>query len=139
MTTTWNDSRFGPGSYEHASQEDRSAPRLRVHIGAAVRPAGHRVFQTIIRDLSSGGFTATSATRLEAHTLCWLTVPGFAPFEAEVVWWETGLFGAAFSRLLDQVEFDRLLQQAGDAGKARGAAENPGGKPAGEPGEEAEA
>jgi len=107
--TTWNDSRFGPGSYEHSSQEDRSAPRVRVHIAAAVRPSGVRGFQTIVRDLSLGGFTATSPKRLEAHNFCWLTIPGFEPIRGEVVWWEAGLFGVAFASLLPQETLDAIV------------------------------
>ena len=108
-STTWNDSRFGPGSYEHASLEDRSAPRVRVHIGASVRPSGVRGFQTIVRDLSLGGFTATSPARLEAHNFCWLTIPGFEPIQGEVVWWEAGLFGVAFASLLPQATLDAII------------------------------
>jgi hypothetical protein len=107
--TTWNDSRFGPGSYEHASQEDRSVPRTRVHIAASVRPSGGRGFQTIVRDLSLGGCTATSAARLEEHTFCWLTIPGFDAIQGEVVWWEAGLFGVAFAALLDPDSFDAII------------------------------
>lgn len=112
MTTTWNDSRFGPGSYEHAAQEDRSAPRVRVHIEASVRPAGMRPFATILRDVSACGFTATAADRLESHSLCWLALPGQPVIEAEVIWWDKGLFGAAFSHLIDPAQFDMVLAQS---------------------------
>lgn len=110
MSTTWNDSRFGPGSYEHASQEDRSAPRLPVHLAANLRAAGQKSFATTVRDISLGGFTATSPDRIEAHTLCWLSLPGYAAIEAEVVWWEAGVMGAAFLRLLSE---DQLCAMAG--------------------------
>jgi len=116
MSTTWNDSRFGPGSYEHASQEDRSAPRMRVHIAAVLRPAGGRPFETIVRDLSVGGFTATSSARLEAHNFCWLTIPGFAPIQCEVVWWEAGVVGAAFATLLERDLFDQVVAQHRNSG-----------------------
>jgi|GEM_PF-937917 len=116
-STTWNDSRFGPGSYEHCSQEDRSTPRMCVHIGASVRPSGVRGFQTIVRDLSLGGFTAVSAARLEAHNFCWLAIPGFPPIQGEIVWWEAGLFGVAFATLLDQSTFNAIItyQRSGSA------------------------
>jgi hypothetical protein len=107
--TTWNDSRFGPGSYEHASQEDRSTPRVRVHLAASVRPSGVRGFQTIVRDLSLAGFTAVSPARLEAHNFCWLSIPGFEAIQGEVVWWETGMFGVAFGKLLDQATFNAII------------------------------
>ena len=109
MNTTWNDARFGPGSYEYASQEDRSAQRVPVHISASLRPAGARAFSTIVRDLSLGGFTATASARLDAHNFCWLTIPGFAPMQAEVIWWDAGLAGAAFARLITQDQIDAIV------------------------------
>ncbi len=108
-STTWNDSRFGPGSYEHTSQEDRSAPRVPVHLGATIRPSGVRGFQTIVRDLSVAGFTATSPTRLEAQNRCWLTIPGFPAMQGEVVWWDAGLFGVAFASLIEQDMLDAIV------------------------------
>jgi len=116
MNTTWNDARFGPGSYEYASQEDRSAQRVPVHIDASLRPAGARAFPTIVRDLSLGGFTATASSRLEAHNFCWLTIPGFAPLQAEVIWWDAGLAGAAFARLITQDQFEAIVAHHHDAG-----------------------
>ena len=110
-STTWNDSRFGPGSYEHASQEDRSAPRASVHINAVLRASGARGFDTIVRDLSLGGFTATSPSRIEEHNICWITVPDFSPIKGEVVWWEAGIVGIAFASLLDRDVFDAIVLQ----------------------------
>ena len=122
MNTTWNDSRFGPGSYEHASQEDRSAPRVRVHIAASLRPAGVRAFQTTIRDLSLGGFTATSSSRLEARNFCWLTIPGFAPITRDSRWTNEGRRADQGTIHLDIAAITRqrttaeLVQQFGQAG-----------------------
>lgn len=112
MTTTWNDSRFGPGSYEHSAQEDRCAPRVPVHIEAQVRPTGSRAFATVVRDMSPGGFTATAAERLESHSLCWVTLPGVPAIQAEVIWWEAGLFGAAFCRLIEPEQLAGILAQS---------------------------
>jgi hypothetical protein len=114
--TTWNDSRFGPGSYEHASQEDRSAPRVRVHITATLRLSGARPFETIVRDLSLGGFTASAPKRLEEHTMCWLTIPGFPAIKGEVVWWEAGVAGIAFAVLLERDAFGAIVDQHRNAG-----------------------
>lgn len=111
MGTTWNNSRFGPGSYEHASQEDRSSPRLRVHIAASLRAAGSRGFATIVRDIGLGGVTASAPNRIEPHTFCWLTLPGFEPIRGEAVWWEAGLVGLAFATLLSDDQFAALVDQ----------------------------
>jgi len=109
VNTTWNDSRFGPGSYEHAAQEDRAAPRARVHLAASLRPAGGQGFATHVRDLSFAGFTATAPGPLDPQTLCWLTIEGFKAVKAEVIWWEAGLFGAAFAHLIDRELFDLMV------------------------------
>jgi hypothetical protein len=116
--TTWNDSRFGPGSYEHASQEDRSAPRVPVHIPGTMRPAGGRAFATIVRDLSLGGFTATAPVRLEERNFCWLTIPGIEAIQAEVVWWDAGMVGAAFATLITQNLFDAIVAHHRSSGMA---------------------
>lgn len=110
-STTWNDSRFGPGSYEHASQEDRSAPRASVHISAFLRLSGARGYHTIMRDLALGGFTATAPMRLEEQSICWLTIPDFSPIKGQVVWWEAGIAGIAFANLLERDIFDAIVEQ----------------------------
>ena len=110
-STTWNDSRFGPGSYEHAAQEDRSGPRVRVHISAGMRVSGGRSFETIVRDLAPGGLTVTAPSRIDDHTACWISIPGFAALRGEVVWWETGIAGVAFATLLDRATFDAIVEQ----------------------------
>jgi len=109
MSTTWNDSRFGPGSYEHAAQEDRSTPRVRVHISAHLRPAGMRTFAAIVRDLSLGGCTVVCPTRIDERTMCWLTLPEGEAIKGEVVWWDAGLLGLAFATLLDQTRFAQII------------------------------
>ncbi len=107
--TTWNDSRFGPGSYEYAAQEDRSAPRVPVRIAARLRAAGARDFATQVRDMSLGGFTATAPAPLAPQTPCWLTIPGFAPIAGEVAWAEPGIVGIAFASLIEQDMFNALV------------------------------
>jgi hypothetical protein len=109
--TTWNDSRFGPGSYEHAAQEDRSAPRVRVHITASLRVSGARPCETIVRDFAPGGLTVTAPNRIDEHTACWITLPGHEVMRGEVVWWETGIAGIAFATLLDRTVFDAIVER----------------------------
>lgn len=116
MSTTWNDSRFGPGSYEHSSQEDRSAPRVRVHITASLRPSGARGFSTTVRDLSLGGFTASSPGRLQPQNRCWITFPGFEAMQAEVIWWEAGIVGAAFDTMLHPAIFEEIVNRHSNLG-----------------------
>jgi len=95
--------------YAVAAQEDRSAPRSRVTIPGTLRPSGSKGFQVQIKDLSLGGFSATAINRMHVGTVCWLTLPGLESLQAEVVWWENGVVGCAFSQLLSPVVHDNLL------------------------------
>lgn len=109
MSTTWNDSRFGPGSYEHSSQEDRSAPRRRVAIPATLRAAGGGTFETMVRDLSLTGFTASVPGPIPTQTFCWLALPGLEAIQSEVVWSHGGQIGAAFGRIISDTVFEALV------------------------------
>jgi hypothetical protein len=95
--------------YAAAAQEDRSAPRARISIPATLRPSGSRGFQTVVNDLSLSGFSAMALNRLHPGTLCWLTLPGLESLEAEVIWWNSGLVGCAFHRLLSPIIHDNIL------------------------------
>jgi len=97
--------------YALASQEDRSAPRTKVSIPAALRPSGSKGYQTVVNDLSLSGFSAMSLNRLHVGTLCWLTIPGLESMQAEVVWWEDGMVGCAFNKLLSPIVHDNVLSR----------------------------
>ena len=97
------------GRYEIAAQEDRSAPRTKIVIPAQLRASGMRAFQTVVNDLSLSGFSATAVTRMHAGSVCWLTLPGLESLQAEVVWWENGMCGCAFSSLLSPIVHDNIL------------------------------
>ena len=109
MSTTWRDSRFGPGSYEYAAQEDRCAPRTRVNMPASLRPSASKSFYTVVNDLSLGGFSATALHRMHVGATCWLTLPGLEALQAEVIWWQNGQVGCAFAQLLSPIVHDNLL------------------------------
>jgi len=119
MSTTWRDSRFGPGSYEYSAQEDRCAPRTRVRVPASLRASGAKGFPTVVQDLSLGGFSATALNRMHQGTICWLTLPGIEPLQAEVAWWQDGLVGCAFANLLSPIVHDNLLARYGSDGRYR--------------------
>jgi len=107
-------------SYRLAAQEDRCAPRTRIAIPASLRPSGSKGFQTVVQDLSLSGFSAMAINRLHAGNLCWLTIPGLESLQAEVIWWNNGLVGCAFSQLLSPIVHDNLLARwSGNAGVYR--------------------
>ncbi len=95
--------------YYTAAQEDRCAPRVHLSIPAMLRASGSKSFQTVVQDLSIGGFSATAVVRLNKGTLCWLTLPGLESLQAEVVWWENSVAGCAFSQLLSPIVHDNIL------------------------------
>lgn len=95
--------------YAIAAQEDRSAPRTKLSIPASLRPSGSKGFKTVVRDLSLSGFSATALNRLHPGTLCWITLPGLESMQAQVIWWEEGLVGCAFQRLLSPIVHDNIL------------------------------
>jgi hypothetical protein len=97
--------------YALAAQEDRSAHRVRLTIPATIRPAGANKFQTVVRDLSISGFSATAISRIPIKTACWLTLPGMDSLQARVVWWEQGLMGCAFERLLVEHAYESVLKR----------------------------
>jgi hypothetical protein len=97
--------------YVIAAQEDRSAPRSKISIPAALRPSGARGFQTVVHDLSLSGFSAMAINRLNPGTLCWLMLPGMESMEAEVIWWNNSLVGCAFHQLLNPIIHDNILER----------------------------
>lgn len=97
--------------YDIAAQEDRCAPRTRITIPATFRPSGGRAFQTMVHDLSLGGFCASAISRLHPGTVCWVTLPGLESLQAEVVWWNNSLVGCAFINLLSPIVHDNILSR----------------------------
>ena len=97
--------------YEIAAQEDRSAPRVDLHIPAQLRISGQNKFPTVVSDLSLGGFCAVAIGRIHPGTVCWLTLPGLEAMMAEVIWWEGSKVGCAFNQLLGPIVYDNLMER----------------------------
>lgn len=95
--------------YAIAAQEDRCAPRTRLTIPASLRPSGDKGFATTVRDLSLGGFSCEALARMRPGALCWLTLPGLAALQAEVIWNHDGMVGCAFANLLNPAVFDAVV------------------------------
>lgn len=99
------------GSYEYATQEDRSAPRTRIAIPGYLRSIGGKRLVTTTRDISLSGFSAIAITKLIPGTKCWLTMAGTPALEAEVVWWEGGVVGCAFINVLCAEDLHTLIER----------------------------
>jgi hypothetical protein len=99
------------GSYEYATQEDRSAPRVRMTVPGYIRAIGGKRLVTTTRDISLTGFAAVAIQRFNVGTRCWLTLAGMPSREATVVWWEGGIVGCAFEQMLPGAELEYLVDR----------------------------
>lgn len=105
--------------YELVAQEDRCAPRTRVHIPASLRMSGARRFETVVHDLSLAGFSAAAVSRVHPGTVCWLTLPGLESLQGEVIWWRDCLVGCAFDQLLNPIVLDNIIGRYAARGELR--------------------
>lgn len=101
----------GPGFslFDQPELDDRCGVRAPIAVPATLRPRGGRAFQTMLRDISISGFSAGSLSKLAPGTVCWLTLPGLAPLQAQVVWWQGSVVGCSFANLMSQVVLDNLV------------------------------
>lgn len=99
--------------YAVAAQEDRCAPRSKVTVDAMLRPSGGQRFSVVVKDLSLAGFSAEAVTGMRSGSLCWLTIPGFEGFQAEIVWNDGTMIGCSFAQLLNQGVLDLMLKRYG--------------------------
>ncbi len=93
--------------------EDRCAPRVAIRVPAMLRKTGTTGFSVIVRDLSIAGFSCEAVTSMPKGALCWLTLPGLAGLQSEVIWNDGATVGCAFANLLHPSVLDRILRQAG--------------------------
>ena len=96
-----------------------ASPRKRLAIPATLRISGGGEFQSVVSDLSITGFSAASINRMREGQVCWLTMPGIEPLQAEVVWWDNCIVGCAFSELLSPIVHDNTLQLYSNVGVSR--------------------
>ena len=95
--------------YEDAAQEDRSAPRVKLHIPASMRPSGSSGFAVLVRDLSLSGIACEALTGMSAGTRVWLTLPGLAALQAKIVWNDGTMVGCEFDSLLNPAVHANIL------------------------------
>jgi PilZ domain len=89
--------------------EDRCAERVPISIPAALRPSGGPKIHVVVRDISIAGFSCDVVTGMRPGGLCWLTLPGLASQQAEIVWNNGYMAGCAFASLLNQAVLDRII------------------------------
>lgn len=102
-----------PVHYDDAALEDRSAPRITLHIPATLRPSGVTGFGVTVTNLSISGFACEATTGIPVGGRCWLALPGLSPLQAEVIWNNGIMVGCAFSNLLNRSVLDGILNRFG--------------------------
>lgn len=102
-----------PMYYDDAALEDRSAPRVALNIPGTLRPSGVTGFAVRVTNLSLTGFGCEATTGMPKGARCWLTLPGLAPLQAEVVWNDGRTVGCAFSNVLNRAILDSILNRFG--------------------------
>jgi hypothetical protein len=97
--------------YALAAQEDRCAPRIKLRIPATLRASGSTGFPVTVTDLSLAGFACEAVTGIRPGQLCWLTLPGMAGLQSEVVWNNGVMVGCAFANLLNGAVLDSVISR----------------------------
>ncbi|MEH6758225.1 MAG: PilZ domain-containing protein [Parasphingorhabdus sp.] len=95
--------------YAFAAEEDRCALRHKVAIPAKLRFSGSTSFSVEIANISLAGFACDALLQAHPGTRCWLTLPGLAPLEAEVIHLNNMGLGCAFQSMLNPAVLDRFI------------------------------
>lgn len=97
--------------YALAAQEDRCAPRIKLRIPATLRASGAQSFSVIVTDLSMAGFACDAVSGIPRGALCWLTLPGMAGLQSEVVWNNGVMIGCAFANLMNGAVLETIISR----------------------------
>ncbi len=95
--------------YAFMAEEDRCAPRHKVAIPAKMRFSGSNSFDTEVANISLAGFACDALLQAHPGTRCWLTLPGLAPLEAEVIHRSNVGLGCALRHMLNPAVLDRYI------------------------------
>ena len=101
-----------------ASQHDRSALYRGLSIPAALRTGTDRPVQTLVRELSAISFAAEAINRLHPGTRCWLSLPGLAAKQAEVINWHGSVVTCRFTETLSPLILDSVVKQRSSTARA---------------------
>ena len=89
--------------------EFRRYSRGDVNITIDLREFGGGRMQAQIVDISQSGCRIATVSHLNDHGRIFITLPGFGPLEAEVVWRIGESYGCAFIAPLHPAVFDHIL------------------------------
>ncbi len=89
--------------------EGRGAERRMVGIRAVLREVGGVRLDVDLEDLSVTGFRVQSIYGLRVGARVFVTIPTFAPLEAEIAWRDGTHYGCRFFRPLYPAVFDTIV------------------------------
>jgi hypothetical protein len=92
--------------------KSRSAERVEVSFGAALRQRGASGVAVQVADLSTNGFRVATHLQLEPGTDVWLRLPGLEPCHAKAVWSRGHHVGCEFVRPLHPAVLQMVVRNA---------------------------
>ena len=101
-----------PAAEAPSSAKARSAERVEVSFGAALRQRGASGVSVQIADLSTNGFRVATHLQLEPGTDVWLRLPGLEPCHARAVWCREHHVGCEFVRPLHPAVLQMVVRNA---------------------------
>ena len=90
--------------------EGRQAERRVVNLAARLRDPGARIGDAEILNLSTDGYMAETALKLEPGTFVWLKLAGLEPQNSRCVWVEDGKAGFQFVAPLHPATVEMLAE-----------------------------
>ena len=90
----------------------RTAERVEVSFGAALRQRGASGVTVQIADLSTNGFRVATHLSLQPGTDVWLRLPGLEPCHARAVWCRDHYVGCEFVRPLHPAVLQMVVRNA---------------------------
>ena len=90
----------------------RSAERVEVSFGAALRQRGASGISVQVADLSTTGFRVATHLELQPGTDVWLRLPGLEPCHARAIWCRGHHVGCEFVRPLHPAVLQMIVQKA---------------------------
>ena len=88
--------------------EGRQAERRIVNLAARLREPGATIVDAEVVNLSTDGFMAESALKLEPGACVWLKLPGLEPQNSRCAWCEDGKAGFQFATPLHPATVEML-------------------------------
>jgi hypothetical protein len=99
-----NDREDGPFNHRRYERGD-------VHILAQIREQGYGHHQAKVTDLSRAGCRVITPMYLSPDRALFITLPGFSPLEARLIWHVRDEYGCEFVSELHAAIYDHILRE----------------------------